>query len=139
MSDFNYQLTLQDIGKKLVDLENDTIKVVLCTAAYTANQSTDNALDDIPGGARVATATLSGKSFTNGVFDATDVVFTAPASGSTVTQAVIYQDASPESSARLIRKISSSTYSGFPFATNNADVTLAWPNDANKIFAFVNA
>ena len=139
MADFNYQLTLADIGLGLVDLENDAIKIVLCTAAYVADEAADHYLSDIDSGARIATATLSGKSFTAAVFDATDITFTAPPSGHTITQAVIYQDASPESSARLIRKISSDTYSGFPFDTNDLDVLLAWPNDADKVFAFVNA
>lgn len=139
MADFNYQLTLADIGLKLVDLDSDTIKIVLCTAAYTANAATDHYLSDIPGGARVSTATLSSPTFAAAVFDATDVTFTAPAAGSTVTQAVIYQDASPESSARLLCKISDATYSGFPFDTNDLDVLLSFPNDAYKIFSFVNA
>lgn len=139
MADFNYILTLADIGKKLVDLENDTIKIVLCTAAYTPNETTDHYLSDISAPARISTATLSGKSFTAAVFDATDVTFTAPPSGHTITQAVIYQDASPESSARLICKISSDTYAGFPFDTNDLDVLLTFPNDAHKSFAFVNA
>ena len=140
MADFNYQKTLEDIGNKLVDLTNDTIKVALCTAGYTAVEATDHDLSDIPGGAIVATATLSGKSFTGAVFDADDATFVAPPSGSTVTQAVIYQSTggSPET-GRLIRKISADTFAGFPFATNNADVPLIWPNDANKIFSFVNA
>ena len=42
MADFNYQKTLEDIGNKLVDLTNDTIKVALCTAGYTAVEATDH-------------------------------------------------------------------------------------------------
>ncbi len=139
MADFNYQLTLADIGLGLVDLEGDTIKIVLCTAAYTPNEATDHYLSDVPSLARIATATLSGKSFTNAVFDATDITFTAPPSGHTITQAVIYQEASPESSGRLICKISADTYAGFPFDTNDLDVLLTFPNDAYKTFSFVNA
>ncbi len=139
MADFNYQLTLEDIGLGLVDLVSNTLKIVLCTAAYVADETTDHYLSDIDPAARIATATLTSKSFTNAVFDATDITFTAPPSGHTITQAVIYQDASPESSARLICKISADTFNGFPFDTNDLDVLLAWPNDADKIFAFVNA
>jgi hypothetical protein len=140
MADFNYQKTLEDIGNKLVDLTSDIIKVALCTAAYTAVQATDHTLADIPSSAIVATATLSGKSFTGAVFDADDVTFAAPPSGHTVTQAVIYQSdgASPEGTL-LIRKISGDSYAGFPFVTSGSDIPLIWPNDANKIFSFVNA
>ncbi len=139
MADFNYQLTLQDIGTGLVDLSGDTIKIVLCTADYVADVDADHYLSDIDEAWRVSTATLSGRNWTAGVFDATDVTFVAPPSGSTVTQAVIYQEASPESSGRLIRRISSDTYAGFPFDTNDLDVLLSFPNDAYKIFSFVNA
>lgn len=138
MSDFNYVLTLADIGKGLVDLEGDTIKIVLCTAAYTPDEDTDHYLSDIPGPARISTATLASKTFTLAVFDAADITFTAPPAGHTITQAVIYQDASPESSARLIAKVSADTYLGFPFDTNDLDVLMTLPNDAYKIFAFVN-
>ena len=137
MADFNYQKTLEDIGNKLIDLTNDTIKVALCTAAYTAVQATDHNLSDIPSGAIVDTVTLSGKSFTGGVFDADDATFIGLPIGYTVTQAVIYQSlgGAPET-GRLIRKISGDSYAGFPFVTGTADVPLIWPNDANKIFSF---
>lgn len=145
MADFNYVLTLADIGKGLVDLENDTIKVALCTADYVADRDVDHYLSSVlnatspAGSAIISTVTLAGKSFTAGVFDADDVTFTAPAAGATVTQAIIYQDASPSSGARLIRKVSGTTVAGFPFTTSGGDVSLAWPNDSNKIFRFINA
>ncbi len=139
MADFNYIQTLEDIGNGLVDLESGTFKIALCTAAYTADENADHTLADSPGGAIIATATLVSNTFAGAVFDALDITFTAPPAGSTITQAVIYQEASPAGSSLLIRKISADTYSGFPFDTNDLDVLLAWPNDAYKIFSFVNA
>ena len=139
MADFNYTLTLKAIGEGAVDLTGATIKIVLCTAAYTADQDLDEFLDDIPGGAQKATATLAGKSFTGAAFDATDALFTAPTPGDTITQAVIYKDTGVAGTSRLIRKISASTYAGFPCLTSGSDLSLVWPNDTNKIFKFVNA
>jgi hypothetical protein len=138
MADGNYVPTLNDIGAGLVDLTSDTLKAVLCTSAYVPDYATDHYLADIDPAARISTVTLTGQDWTGAVLDADDVTFTAPPSGHTITQVIVYQDQSPESGARLLRRISADTMSGFPFDTNDADVLLAWPNDAAKIFDFVN-
>ncbi len=138
MADGNYILTLNDIGAGLVDLTSDTLKAVLCTAAYVANLATDHYLSDIDPAARISTVTLTGQTWSGAVLDADDPTFTAPPAGSTITQVILYQDQSPESGSRLLRRISADTMSGFPFDTNDLDVLLAWPNDAAKIFDFVN-
>ncbi len=137
MANYVYTKALEALLNGDLDLNTDTIKAVLCTADYAANQGTDNALDDIPSGARVATATLANCSITNGVFDADDMVFLAVPADSAVTQIVIYKDASPEGSALLIAHIDA--YTGLPFNTSGTDVNLAWPNDAAKILRLVNA
>ncbi len=138
MADGNYILTLNDIGAGLVDLTSDTLKAVLCTAAYTPNLATDHHLSDIDPAARISTVTLSGQTWTGAVLDASDPTFTAPPAGHTITQMIFYQDQSPESGSRLLRRVSADTYSGFPFNTNDLDVLLTLPNDAGKIFDFVN-
>jgi len=79
-------------------------------------------------------------SFDRAIWDSTDITFSpGPDAGSAVTQAVLYvsDGASPETN-RLVRKISADTYGGFPFTTNGLDIILSWPNDADKIWAFVN-
>src|SRR4051794_3588168 len=102
---------------------NDTIKVVLCTSAYTPNAATDQYLSDVPGGARVATSgALTGKTVTNGVADADDVTFSAVAAGSSVTQAVVYKDTGTAASSPLVALIDSA--SGFPLATSGNDIVL---------------
>ncbi len=131
MANYAYTKALEALLNGDLDLNTDTIKAVLCTAAYSAVQATDNALDDVPAGARVATQTLANPTITDGVFDADDLTFPSVAAGSTVTQIVVYKDASPEGSALLILRIDG--YTGLPFATSGSDVNLAWPNDANKI------
>lgn len=138
MADFNYVQTLNDIADGLVNLSSDTLKAVLCTADYVADKDADHTLSDIDPAARISTVTLTGQTWTGGVLDADDVTFVAPPAGYTATQLVIYQDQSPESGGRLLRKISADSFAGFPFDTNDLDVLLAWPNDSNKIFRFVN-
>ncbi len=137
MADSMYIKALEGLLDGTIDLKDGTIKVVLCTADYVANMSTNDFLDDIPAGARVATGTLANCSITGGVFDADDLTLSSVPAGSVVTQMVIYQDASPESAARLVWRIDS--YTGLPVTTNGANINIAWPNDGNKIFKLANA
>jgi len=86
-----------------IDWDTDDIRVILVdTGAYTVNLATHDNLDDVPGGARIATsAALGGKTATDGIADATDIVFTA-VTGTTVEALVIYQHTGVESTSRLI-------------------------------------
>lgn len=117
-----------------VDLTANNIKVVLVDAAdYTVNLSTHDNLDDIPSGARVATSgNLSGKSVTDGVFDASDVTLTS-VTGDPSEALVIYKDTGTESTSTLIAYIDTAT--GLPVTPNGGDITITWDNGANKIFA----
>jgi hypothetical protein len=132
MSDFVYTKALEAFADKLLDWDTDNTKVVLCTSGYVEVQATDQYLSDIAAGYRVATSgNLSGKSLTNGVCDASDVTITAVA-GSAVTHLAVYQDSGSPATSRLLAHIDS--YAGLPFTPNGGDVTITWPNDANKIF-----
>jgi hypothetical protein len=116
-----------------IDLLTDTIKIALIdTDDYTVNLATDEFLDDIDAGARVATATLSSKSTTGGVFDAADPVFSA-VTGDVSEALVIYQDTGVEGTSRLIGYYDVAT--GLPITPNGGDVTVTLDNGANKIFA----
>ena len=121
---------LYDLGKKaLLDgsiaLLTDNIKVVLIDAAdYTVNLATDNALDDIPAGARVATsANLSSKTTTAGTFDAGDEILSA-VSGDPSEALVVYYDSGVESTSLLIVYIDTGT--GLPVVPNGGDLTVQW-------------
>jgi ApbE superfamily uncharacterized protein (UPF0280 family) len=117
-----------------IALDADNIKVVLVDAAdYTVNLATHDNLDDIPVGARVATSgNLTGKSITNGVFDAADVTLTA-VTGDPSEALVIYKDTGTASTSSLIAYIDTAT--GLPVTPNGGDITITWDNGANKIFA----
>lgn len=117
-----------------IDLLNDTIKVVLIdTADYNVSLSTDEFLADVPPAARVATSpALSGKSITNGIFDAADTSFSL-VSGDPCEAIIIYQDTGDEATSRLIDYQSSAL--GLPITPNGADIDLAFDNGASKIFA----
>ena len=97
MADIIYTSFKKDIMNGAIDLDTDTIKVMLVTSAYTAS-ATHAKRSDITnevtgtgytaGGATLASATVTNVS-TNGVFDANDVAWTT----STITArgAVLYK------------------------------------------------
>lgn len=115
-----------------INWTSDTIKVVLVDAAdYTVNLATHDFLNDVAAGARVATATLSGKTATGGVADANDVTFTG-VSGDQAEALIIYKDTGNEATSPLIAYLDTAT--GLAITPNGTDITLTWDGGANKIF-----
>lgn len=115
-----------------VDLDADTIKVVLVDhGTDTPVPATDDFLDDILAGARIATGTLAGKTVTGRVFDASDLTFVA-VTGASVESIVIYKDSGVESTSRLIAFYDVAT--NLPVTPNGGDITIQWDNGTNKIF-----
>ena len=111
---------------------SDTIKVILVdTDDYTVDLANHDYLDDVPAAARVATATLSGKTATAGVADADDTTFSS-VTGDTCEALIIYKDTGTESTSPLIAYIDSAT--GLPITPNGGDITVKWDDGANKIF-----
>lgn len=105
-----------------------TVKAALMPASAAQNIAHDF-YDDISASV-VATATLTGKSVTAGVFDATDIVFPNVPAGAAVDAVVLYVDTGTASTSPLIGWID-----GASLTPNGANITCAWPNDANKIIA----
>lgn len=116
-----------------IDWDTDDIRVILIdTDDYSVNIATHDNLDDIPTAARVATSgALTGKTVTDGVADADDVVFCS-VSGDQSEALVIYQHTGTESTSRLIAYIDTAT--GLPVTPNGGDITVQWDNGSNKIF-----
>lgn len=120
-----------------INLIGNDVYALLYTSAWTPDVSiTGNEfLSDVTGGASIASALLTGKTITDGVFDALDTVFPAPAAGHVIAGIAIYQGAvgsPPTIQPRLIRKIDSAA--GLGLTTDGAQITIVWPDDANKIF-----
>lgn len=116
-----------------IDWDTDDIRVVLVdTGAYTVNLATHDNLDDVPGGARIAVSpSLTGKTATDGVADATDAVFPS-VSGAQSEALILYKHTGVDSTSRLIAYIDTAT--GLPITPNGADITVQWDNGANRIF-----
>lgn len=134
MANFLYDLGRKAFADGDIDLLVDTIKAMLVdTALYTANQATDNALDDIVAGARIGTAqTLGTKDTTAGIFDAADPVFSGLVAAPTIEAVVLYKDTGVEGTSLLIAYLDTGT--GMPIPAGATQVTVVWDNGANKIF-----
>lgn len=120
--------SLYDFGRENIlggdiDWDANNQRVNLLDAAdYTRNLATDNALDDIPAAARVATSgNLAGKTKTAGTADATDVTWTA-VTGDPSEQVACYKETGVESTSLLIANWDTST--GLPITPNGADINL---------------
>ena len=107
-----------------VDLDADTIKVILADSAdYTVSLSTHDFLDDVPAGARVATATLANKVIAGGSFDSDDPTFTA-VSGDVSELLVLYKDTGTASTSPLIAYYDTFS-SGMPVTPNGGNIVIS--------------
>lgn len=114
-----------------IDISVDTIKAALIDGAdYTPNLSTDDAFDDIPGAAVVATGTLTSKTTTDGVFDADDLTLTT-VTGDESELIAIYKDSGVAATSWLMLLIDTAT--GLPVLPNGGDILIQWDSGANKI------
>lgn len=121
-----------------IDLTSDTIKSMLIDLAdYTYDAAHDN-LDDVPSAARVATSSaMANKSVTDGVFDADNVTWTS-VSGDQSEAIIIFKDSGTESTSSLIAYIDTAS-AGLPVTPNGSNITVAWSDGANKIFALTDS
>jgi hypothetical protein len=133
MANALYVKAKEDFLKGYTNLTADTIKVALVdTGTYTVNINTDHFYSTISSAVVGTPVALSGKSITNGVFDAGDTTFTA-VTGSTVEALVIYRDSGTAANSNLIAYIDTAT--GLPVTPNGGDILVQWDNGSNKIFA----
>ena len=133
MANALYGLGRQAILEGGIAILTDDIKCVLIDAAdYTVSIDTDQYLDDIAAGARVATSgNMTSKTSTLGVFDAGDITFTS-VTGDQAEALVIYKDSGVEATSPLLAYIDTAT--GLPVTPNGGDITVTWDSGVNKIF-----
>ena len=107
-----------------------TVKVALVDAGtytYSAAHEFLSSLSGVVGTAQ----TLATKTYTNGVFDADNVTFTA-VSGATVEALVIYIDTGVAGTSRLVAYLDTG-FTGLPVTPSGGDITVTW--NASGIFA----
>lgn len=114
-----------------IDMTGD-VRVMLVKDTYTYD-STDEDLADIGSVDNGRSAALSGKSYTSGVFDASDTSLTATDADAS-DALIIFQHTGTDSTARLIAYIDTPT-SGLPFTpAAGQTVNIAWDNGSDKVF-----
>ena len=133
MANFLYDYGREGFLAGDIDWDGDDIRAILVDAAdYTASQASDQHLDDIPAGARVATSSaLTSKTVAAGVADAADITWPS-VTGDPSEAIVLYQHTGTESTSRLIAYIDTAT--GLPVTPNGGDIQVQWDAGANKIF-----
>lgn len=113
-----------------VNLSSGTVKVALVdtgTYTYSAAHEFFSSISGVIG----TPQTLASKTFTNGVFDAADVAFTA-VTGNTAEALVFYIDTGTPATSRLIA-YQDTGVTGLPVTPNGGNINLAF--DATGIFA----
>lgn len=112
------------------NLSSGTVKVALVTAGYTYSSS-DQYYSSVSASVVGTPQTLTSKTYTNGVFDAADVTFTA-VTGSQVVSLVIYIDTGNAATSPLVAFIDTSV-TNLPVTPNGGDIAITW--NASGIFA----
>jgi hypothetical protein len=113
-------------------LTQDIKCVLVDTDDYTVDLDTDEFLADIAIGARVSTSdNFTGKTASNGVADATDVVLSTVV-GDESEAVVIYRDTGDASTSPLILYID--VAGGIPLSPVGGDVLVRWNDGSDRIF-----
>lgn len=105
------------------NLSAGTVKVALVTAGYTYS-STDQFYSSVSASVVGTPQTIGTKTFTNGVFDGSDVTFTA-VSGSQVVSLVIYIDTGSAATSPLVAFIDTGV-TNLPVTPNGGDIAITW-------------
>ena len=112
------------------DLDGQTVKVALVTAGYTYSAG-DQYYSSVSASVVGTPQTIGNKTFTNGIFDGDDVVFTA-VTGSQVVALVIYIDTGSAATSPLVAFIDTGV-TNLPVLPNGGDISITF--NASGIFS----
>ena len=112
-----------------LDLDGTVRAVLIDTGTYTYSAAHDF-YNDLSGVVGTESGAFASKTFTNGVFDAADITFTA-VTGATVEAIVVFLDTGNAATDALVAYVDSAT--GLPVTPNGGDINIAW--HASGIFA----
>lgn len=109
-----------------VNLLTDDVRVILVDSADYTYSGTHQFLSDVPAAARVSTsAALTGKTVTNGTFDANDVTLSA-VTGDQSEALIIYIHTGTEGTSRLVL-FEDTGVTGLPVTPNSGNIDITWP------------
>lgn len=110
---------------------NGTAKVALIDTGVKGYTDTDQFYSAMSTAVVGTPVTLASKTYTNGVFDAADVTFSA-VTGNSCEALLIYIDTGNAANSPLVAYIDTSV-TGLPVTPNGGDINVAW--SASGIFA----
>ncbi len=114
------------------DWDSDHRLILHDDADDTVNLTTDDFLNDVAAGARVAVSgAISTPTHSAGVADAVDVTFST-VTGDPSEKVLCYQHTGTESTSDLVFSLDTAT--GLPVTPNGGNITIAWDNGSSKIF-----
>jgi len=118
-----------------VNMSTADIRAILFDTGLDAYDAANEFVSDLVAGAIVkrTAAGAGSKTFTNGIFDAADITFSA-VTGATCEAILLYVYNASDTAARLIAFIDTGV-TGLPVTPNGGDINVAWDAGANKIFA----
>lgn len=112
----------------------DPIYAILLDTNYYTFSANHQSLADIDGLAFLASSgLLTGRTTTNGVADADDLVFSAITGGPTIQALVLVKDGGTALASKLIAYID--TAAGLPYEPNGSALGVQWSNSEKRIFA----
>lgn len=118
-------------GSSNISLTTGTVKVLLVDLADYTYSAAHDMLDDVAAGSIVATSgALSGKTVTNGLFDADDTSF-ASVTGDVSEALIYYIDTGVSSTSRLVY-FEDSNVTGLAVTPNGSNISLT--HNASGIF-----
>ncbi len=110
-------------GSSNISLSSGNVKAILVDTADYTYSSAHDFLDDVPGGAIVATSSnLGTKTVTNGVFDSADFTFSA-VTGDQSEALILYIDTGSSATSRLVAYIDTGV-TGLPVTPNGGDINV---------------
>lgn len=121
----------EGILDRTIDMTGD-VRAMLVKAGYTFDAA-DKFVADLGANDNGRSASLAGKTFTAGVFDANDTTLLAGAAEES-DALVLFEHTGDDATARLVAYIDDAE-SGLPFTpAAGQQVNIAWSNGADKIF-----
>jgi hypothetical protein len=120
-----------------INLPTADIRAIMCDFADYTYSPAHQYLNQVPLAARVGVSgSLTGKTVTDGVFDADDTTILA-VSGDPIEGVLLYIHTGTESTSRLVSLHDHNPDGVTPisFTPSGTNVLITWPNDAGRIFA----
>lgn len=115
-----------------INMVTGDIRAVLVRSSYTFSAAHKFLSDIATANENGRSATLTGKTYTSGVFDAADTSLTATAAAAS-NALVVFVHTGVDTTARLVAYIDTAT--GLPFTPSAGQtVSVVWDNNANRIF-----